>query len=186
MAGNDGKGEEKEWSDVRNKAGEILSIRDEVTRQRSRPAQWVDAIGRVLARPLFLIAIVAFHVAWIVLNLPLMPWRPWDPYPFTFLATLASIEGPFFSLLVLMAQQRQSRVNELREEVSLQVSLHAERKTTMALRLLQEVEGGLNIKSDQKPEVLKDFSKPLDPEHLTVDLRNELRRDESTDEATPA
>jgi uncharacterized membrane protein len=34
-----------------------------------------------------------------VLNLPIFPWfRPWDPYPFVFLATFASAEAPRWHL----------------------------------------------------------------------------------------
>lgn len=88
-----------------------------MTRERSAIAGAVDATGRFLANPWFFCALAALHLLWIVLNSTNILGIPaWDPYPFTFLATIASVEGPLISLMVLMRQQRDSRVQEVREE----------------------------------------------------------------------
>ena len=93
----------------------------------------------MLSHPAFFLALLASHLLWIVLNLPIYPWwEPWGPYPFIFLATIASAEAPFIALLVLMHQQRNQRLSELREETPLQVSLHMEREVSWVLHLLPE------------------------------------------------
>ena len=126
-------------SDIGGGKDEILNVRGEVVKRRTRLSTLVEWVGHVLSHPGFFLILLAVHLAWILLNLPIYPWfQPWDP--FTFLATIASLEAPFIALMVLMHQQRDQRISELREETHLQVSLHVEREITMALRLLDELQ----------------------------------------------
>ncbi len=167
------------WEGIGKSAEEILNVRAEITHREGRVAGRIDAIGRVLARPAFFLAVLAAHVAWIALNLPVWPWwRPWDPYPFTFLATVASVEAPFITLLILMNQKRESRIAELREETNLQVSLHLEREVTVGLRLLRELQEAQGVRSRQDPELLERLQEYLDPQRLMDSLRRHLRQEE--------
>ena len=104
--------------------------------------------------------------------------EPWDPYPFTFLATIASVEAPFISLLVLMRQHRDERIAELREEIDLQVSLHIEREVTAALRMLGEVQHALRVQTRMDGETLQQMEQPLDAEHLMDHLEKHLDESE--------
>jgi uncharacterized membrane protein len=176
--------ESPHWDQVRRSAYEILNVRSEITRQQHGLAVLVEGVGRALADPMLFIGLLAGHVLWVVLNLPIYPWfNPWDPYPFIFLATFASAEAPFIALLVLMYQRRNARISELREELDLQVSLHLERQMTVMLRLLSEVQGGLDIPSRVDPALLDRLQNELDPKQLMQSLRRHLRHDEA-DEAT--
>jgi uncharacterized membrane protein len=173
------------WDHVRKNAYEILNVRSEITKRQSRSAALVEGIGRALADPTFFIGLLAGHLLWVVLNLPIFPWfEPWDPYPFILLATFASAEAPFVALLILMYQKRASRISELREELSLQVSLHLERQMTVMLRLLREVQDRLDITSREDPALLDRVKDELDPRQLMESLRSHLRRDEDAEEGT--
>lgn len=157
---------------------EILNVRGEVVKRRSRLATLVEQIGHALAHPAFFLTLLVGHLAWLLLNLPIYPgFTPWDPYPFTFLATIASIEAPFIALLVLMHQQRDQRVSELREETHLQVSLHLEREMTATLRLLEQ----LRREDEHKPQELtlpEHMKEELDPHRLMEEVRHDLQRAE--------
>lgn len=179
------KRESPHWDQVRQNASEILNVRSEITRRQHRSAALVESIGRMLAHPMLFIGLLAGHLLWVVLNLPIYPWfRPWDPYPFTFLATVASVEAPFIALLVLMYQRRNARISELREELDLQVSLHLERQMTVTLRLLGEMQDRLGIASREDPDLLDRLQHELDPRQLMRSLRRHLQRDEADEEAT--
>jgi uncharacterized membrane protein len=170
-----------------DKSSDVLNVRNEVESRRSRTATLVEVIGTTLARPRFFLWVLAAHAIWVVLNLPFVPWKPWDPYPFTFLATLASVEAPFITLLVLMHQQRESHIAELREETHLQVSLHLERELTMALRLLRETQRAAGTETHEDPEILRKMQVDLDEERLLENVRRELREagaGEDEDDAT--
>ncbi len=83
-----------------------------------------------------------------------------------------------------MYQRRESRVNELREETNLQVSLHLKREITMMLRLLRETQQQLSVTTQQDTELLEHLQENLDPQRLMQNLRRDLQREEGGDEPT--
>lgn len=167
---------------------EILNVRGEIAKRRTWLSALIERVGRVLSRPAFFLALFAGHLLWILLNLPIYPWfAPWDPYPFTFLATIASVESPFIALLVLMHQQRSQRVSELRAETHLQVALHVDREVSKALQLLEK--GKLEKRKgeeavEQDSELLHRLEEELDPQRLMENVRRDLRRAEGGDSPT--
>ena len=167
------------WQRIGKNAGEILNVRAEINKESSPQAMLIEQVGNVMARPSFLLSLLALHLIWIALNLPLWPWRPWDPYPFMFLATVASLESPFIALLVLMHQHRERIIDELREETSLQVSLHSERELAVALRLLRELQEKQGIETGEDPKLIEEMQEELDPERLLKNLRDDLARSEA-------
>lgn len=173
------------WEQVRENASEVLNVRAEVTRAQRWPGAVTEAVGHVLAYPMFFVGLLLLHLLWVILNLEIVSGlEAWDPYPFTFLATFASVEAPFISILVLIYQRRSSRISELREEVNLQVSLHLERQMSVTLRLLGEMEARLGIDSEEDPGLLERLRQPLDPKELLHSLRRELQRAEGNEQAT--
>jgi uncharacterized membrane protein len=167
-----------------SKDGEqLLSVRAEVMRKRSRTSQFADTMGHVLSHPVFFLSLLGTHLVWVALNLPICPWEPWDPYPFVFLATFASVEAPFFALLVLMHQRREARIDELREELDLQVSLFLEREVTVILRMLKQVHAELGIATAEPAGTLEHLEKELHPDRLLRHLRRRLAETERVDAA---
>ena len=164
---------------------EILNVRGELAKQRTQITVLVEKAGRTLAHPAFFLALLAGHLGWILLNLPIYPWfAPWDPYPFMFLATIASVEAPFIALLVLMHQQRDQRVSELRGETHLQVSLHTERKVSVALHLLETLQPEDGELPEEQVELLHRMQDDLDPHRLMQEVRRDLHQVEG--DSTPA
>lgn len=170
------------WRSVSERRQKIVSVREEMVERRGWLGAAIDWIGRILANPLFFSLFLLAHLAWVVLNLGWVPGvEPWDPYPFVFLATVASAEAPFVALLILMWQQRDRRINEVREEVSLQVSLHVERENTAILRVLQKVGERLELELDEQE--VEELADDLDPEALMSTVRERL---EEAGEQDPA
>ena len=162
---------------------EVLNVRAQMMKRRGVVGGLIDEVGRRLSHPPFFIGLLLVHLLWVVPNTGVIPGlEPWDPYPFTFLATVASVEAPFISLLVLMRQHRDERVAELREEIDLQVSLHLEREVTAGLRMLREIQQSLNVQTQVDPESLEHMQKPLDAEHLLDHLEKHLDQAEGEKE----
>ncbi len=157
-------------------------MREEMTRRRSWLAAGIDRAGNLLAHPVFFTVLLAAHLGWVAANLGWIPGVPaWDPYPFMLLATIASAEAPFIALLILMRQHRDQRIDELREEVTLQVDLHVEREATKALRMLAAIHEKLGIETEAG-EDLDRMTEELDPRLLLEDLEERL---EEAEEAPP-
>jgi uncharacterized membrane protein len=179
------RGRSDYWRDIRRRKEEIVSVREEMTRRRTRLAAAIDRTGEILAHPVFFALVVAAHLAWLLLNSGWIPGvTPWDSYPFAMLATIASAEAPFIALLILMRQSRDQHIDELREEVSLQVELHMERETSRALEMLAAIQDHLGIERPDDDD-LERMTDPVDPRDLIRSLRERLDEAEETPPGDP-
>lgn len=174
-SGEDDGGRRGYWRAIRARKDEILSVREEMTRRRGWLGAVIERTGSLLAHPGFFFVMLALHAAWLILNARWIPGvEPWDPYPFVMLATVSSVEAPFIALLVLMRQHRDQRIDELREEVSLQVNLHVEREATRTLRMLRRIEERLGIPEDDRDPDLDRMTDELDPRVLLQNVEESL------------
>lgn len=169
------------WESLGSQKQKLIPLREIIDQRRGRLVRAIEAGERFLAHPAFFATLLGLHALWLFLNLPLFPWAPWDPYPFTFLATIASVEAPFFALLILMRQHRQRQIAELREEVELQFSLHLERQASELIRAVDRVEDALGIKEGDRQirERRETMATPLDPERVLDTIRDRIAEDDA-------
>ena len=126
---------------MRKKSGAEAVFVSKITHHRTsveRVADWFTASFGTVS---FLVANTFLFLAWVVINLEWIPGVPaFDPYPFNFLTTAVSLEAIFLSIIVLMSQNRDSKVATLREEMDLQINLQSEREITKILQILDRME----------------------------------------------
>ena len=153
-----------------------LNVRDYMTRRRTRSAAAVDWIARAIARPAFFLVLSVFHLGWLVVNSKcLSPYLPtWDPYPFTLLAMIASVEAPFLSLLILMGQHRNARIAELRDELNLQVSLRTQAQVAILLRAARELQRAGALNTGESGRALEAAGDSIEPQELLERVRKHL------------
>ena len=137
--------------------------------QRSRIEVIADGLTRAAASTPFLVFHVAWFAAWIVINMGVVGIKPFDPFPFGLLTLVVSLEAIFLSIFVLMAQSRESTVEELREEVSLQVVLRMEEEVTKTLQLVAGLYSRLGH-SVGNDDDLREMLGPLDADKIEQDL----------------
>jgi uncharacterized membrane protein len=82
---------------------------------------------------------VLFFALWLGLNTGLSPLKPFDPFPFSLITSMVSLEAIFLTLLVLASQNRLTREADKRAHLDLQVNLLAEQEMTLVLRMLHEL-----------------------------------------------
>lgn len=129
-------------------------------------------IGVASSTACLLIHVLAFAL-WILMNSPLPGMPQFDPYPFGMLTTIVSLEAIFLSIFVLMTQNRESRIGELREELTLQVNLRVEEEVTKTLHLVAGLYSRLNLQLADDPE-LRAMLEPLDPQAIESDLAEQI------------
>ena len=129
-------------------------------------------IGVASATPFLVIHAIIF-MAWIWWNLPISGLPNFDPYPFGMLTMCVSLEAIFLSIFVLMTQSRESRIGELREELTLQVNLRMEEEITKTLHLVAGLYSRLGLQLADDPE-LKAMLEPLDPKKMEADLAEQI------------
>lgn len=104
---------------------------------------------------------VVFFAGWILLNTLALP-RPFDPYPFTFLTLVVSLEAIFLSTFIMIAENRQERISERRSLLDLQINILAEQEGTKTLQILEAIARKLEVETSDDPEigVLEKATKP--------------------------
>src|ERR1700686_5292334 len=123
--------------------------------------------------PPFLVIHAIIFIAWTFWNLPISGLPRFDPYPYGMLTTIVSLEAIFLSIFVLMTQSRESRIGELREELTLQVNLRMEEEITKTLHLVAGLYSRLNLTLADDPE-LRAMLEPLDPKRMEADLAEQI------------
>ena len=82
---------------------------------------------------------VAWFAIWIVVNISLLVFEPFDPYPFGLLTMVVSLEAIFLSTFVLITQNRQAIAADRRSKVDLQINMIAEREITKLMDMVQHL-----------------------------------------------
>ena len=131
-------------------------------------------IGFASSTP-FLVVHAIIFLAWIYWNLPFSGLPKFDAYPYGMLTTIVSLEAIFLSIFVLMTQSRESRIGELREELTLQVNLRMEEEITKTLHLVAGLYSRLGLQLADDPE-LKSMLEPLDPKKIETDLTDQISK----------
>jgi uncharacterized membrane protein len=119
---------------------------------------------------------VAVHVVWFAIWVAINSGRtfikPFDPFPFTLLTTIVSLEAIFLTLFVLASENRLTQDAERRGQLDLQVNLLAEQEMTMVLRMLKEVCEHLDLRETITSKKFLDLSKRTDVSQLAEQLES--------------
>jgi uncharacterized membrane protein len=149
------------------------AIKAQHASNRSRMEVLADRMIAFASSTPFLVVHVIIFIAWILWNVPGVPLPRFDPYPYGMLTTIVSLEAIFLSIFVLMTQSRESRIGELREELTLQVNLRMEEEITKTLHLVAGLYARLGLKMADDPE-LRAMLEPLDPKKMESDLAEQI------------
>lgn len=117
---------------------------------------WTDILADWLTKKFgtvsFLIANGIFFLAWIAINLGILGVDAFDPFPFGLLTMAVSLEAIFLSVVVLISQNRQSRIADIRQQMDFEIDVRAEEEITKMLGILDQLRKAAGIhKSD--PEI---------------------------------
>ena len=149
------------------------AIKAQHSAHRSTLERFVDWLNIVASSSGFLVIHVVSFVFWLLWNTGFLRLKPIDPYPFGLMTTIVSLEAIFLSIFVLMAQQRESAIAELREELGLQVTLRVEQEVTKTLQLVAGLYTRLGHRVGDDPE-LHAMLQPLDVRAIERDLLEQI------------
>jgi len=122
---------------TRRNVDSIAKMEIAATTSRSLGEKWADAVAACVGSWLFLIIQSILLFVWIIANVTKLLSTQWDPYPFVLLNLVLSFQAAFATPIILMSENRQSRLSERRNHLDLQINLLAEQENTEQLRLLR-------------------------------------------------
>ena len=117
-----------------------------------------ETVTRIAGGVAFILAHMLWFAFWVAANQGLIPGVvPWDPFPFSFLTLVVSLEAIFLSLLVLMTQNRLTKDADKRAQLDLQINMLAEQESTATLKMLEKIcqHLGVDYEADEEKQLAK-------------------------------
>ncbi len=154
--------------------GQIKSVKGRADQRRRLSERVADALTLGFGSMIFLILNVVWFIVWIVINVGLIPGiEPFDPFPFGFLTMVVSLEAIALAIIVLMSQNRASKIADLREEVDLEIDRLAEAELTKVLQLVVMLaeKQGIDLSGDQE---VREMVQPSDHQKIEQTLEQEV------------
>ena len=141
----------------------IAELEAKTSAKRSVLDRFSDRVSDFASSSSFLLLHVGWFSGWIILNTRVR--HPLDPYPFTFLTFLVSLEAIFLTSFVLISQNHLEAQTRRRAALDLQINLLAEREMTSVLRRITAIAAHLGVPEDDVDEEMKELAEQTD---LTV------------------
>lgn len=156
----------------------IQSFEAKELKKRSWSVRLADELTSTFGSFSFLTFNVLFFVFWVLMNTgKIQGLKILDPFPFPLMTTIVSLEAIILTLIVLMSQNRQSFISNLREEIDMQVNITSEREITKILQVLVQVakKQGIDLKDQDLEEMLKE----IEVSYLERKLMEQLEQNKS-------
>jgi uncharacterized membrane protein len=109
----------------------------------------VEAVGRWLGRPLYLVGLLCAIAVWVSLNVIRQARGGWDPPPFELLDGAMTLISLITTTIVLIAQNRQTKLEKQHTHLELQVALLTEQKVTKIINLIEELRRDMPMVRDR-------------------------------------
>jgi uncharacterized membrane protein len=138
----------------------IAELEAKTSSKRSGLDRLSDRVSDFAGSTSFLLIHVAWFSGWIVMNATAR--RPVDPYPFTFLTFLVSLEAIFLTSFVLISQNHLEAQARRRAALDLQINLLAEREMTTVLRRVAAIAAHFGVSDDGADEEMKELIEQTD------------------------
>ncbi len=141
--------------------------------QLKNATRWPDRAADLLTSwfgtVAFLLLNTLFFVIWILWNTGYLGFIPFDPFPFNLITTIVSLEAIFLSVIVLITQNRQNKIADLRQKMDFEIDVRAENEITKILQLLAELHAHAGLA--KKDKELAEMIKKTDLGKLEEDIR---------------
>jgi|RhiMetdeSRZDD1v2_1073273.scaffolds.fasta_scaffold118910_4 uncharacterized membrane protein len=139
----------------------IARLEQAANAQRPKSDQVADVIANFCGSMPFVWAHLIWFAVWIIID-TVPGIKHFDPFPFNFLTLIVSLEAIFLSTFILISQNHETRLNEKRNQLDLQVNLLTEQENTKMLTLLGRIAEKVGVKTDDDPtlQVLEQATRP--------------------------
>jgi len=152
----------------------IRQLEEAAKQERTRSDLVAEAVANFCGSMTFVWVHIIWFGVWILINsFPGVPHV--DPFPFTFLTLVVSLEAIFLSTFILISQNHDTKISERRNHLDLQINLLSEQENTKMIAILQSIAAKVGAEIPEDPE-LHALSEETAPEKLVKQI--ESREDE--------
>jgi uncharacterized membrane protein len=153
----------------------VVKLEERFLQERNTVERIGDVIGSFSGSMSFVVLHVVIFALWFLVNTKSVPGIPaFDPYPFTLLSMVVSVEAVLLSTFVLMKQNLEAKRAEHRQHLTLQIDLLAEQEATKTLQLVQRICERLGIEGASHDKEMKFLSQNTAVDELADELKSKL------------
>jgi uncharacterized membrane protein len=147
--------------------GDIVAFQEREHEKVGTSQRRLEVVSTHIGRPLYLVSLLSMVGLWIAVNgiAAHLGAVPVDPPPFVWLTGFLTLAALVTTTVVLFAQNRQSKLENQRAHLDLQVNLLTEQKVTKLIHLIEELRRDLPMVKDRH-----------DPEAVALQQRTETSR----------
>jgi uncharacterized membrane protein len=129
----------------------VVALQRRDWEQTSVSQRRAERIGRFLGRPAYLVGVLCIAALWVAANvvMPHLGYAPIDPFPFELLQGMMTLCALITTTIVLIAQNRQTKLEQQHTHLGLQVNLLTEQKVTKLIHLIEELRHDLPMVRDR-------------------------------------
>ncbi len=161
-------------NETSNNVKKIVKIENAQKQNRSVGEKISEAIAAFCGSMVFVYVHIVWFGGWIVIN-SFIQGLQFDPFPYTFLTLVVSLEAIFLSTFILISQNHETKLTERRNHLDLQINMLAEQENTKMLELLGLIAEKVGVAAnDPAMEVLKE---EIDPETLVEQIMSATGED---------
>jgi uncharacterized membrane protein len=139
----------------------IRKLEEAANAERTHSDLVADAIANFCGSMTFVWVHVIWFGGWILFN-AVPGIKHIDPFPFTFLTLVVSLEAIFLSTFILISQNHDTKISERRNHLDLQINLLSEQENTKMLVMLQAIADkvGADVSNDAQLQELREETQP--------------------------
>jgi len=151
-----------------------VRLRIEAVSRRTFQERVSDAITAFSGSMSFVYLHALWFGLWVLLNTGWFGLPPFDPFPYSLLTMIVSLEAIFLSTFVLISQNRSGAEADRRADLALHVGLLTEHEVTRALQMLDAIQQQLGVAHDPESD-LAQLEMETKPEDVLAEIQR-LRR----------
>ena len=152
----------------------ILQLEKAAKEERTGSDLVAENVANFCGSMTFVWVHVVWFGLWILINL-IPGIKHIDPFPFTFLTLVVSLEAIFLSTFILISQNHDTRISERRNHLDLQINLLSEQENTKMIGMLQAIADKVGADMSQDPH-LQALSQETEPERLVKQIEENEER----------
>lgn len=145
----------------------LVQLRSREMKDQGIESRSANIITRFSGSLAFVYVHAVWFGAWVAINVRWTPLRPFDPFPFSFLTMIVSLEAIFLSTFVLTSQNRMQRAADRRADLDLQVNLLTKHEVTRIIQIVDAVAERLGVSPADDPE-LRELKEDVPPRRGTA------------------
>jgi uncharacterized membrane protein len=139
----------------------VRELEEAAKEERNASDRVAEAIANFCGSMTFVWVHVVWFGIWVLINvIPRLPHI--DPFPFTFLTLVVSLEAIFLSTFILISQNHDTKISERRNHLDLQINLLSEQENTQMLMMLRAIaeKVGADLSRDDQVRAMSEETKP--------------------------